>query len=130
MTTHHGKGGKVKLGANTVAHVRNFSYTENVPTADSTGMGDSSQTHNVGIPGWNGKLDCWYDPTDTNGQVALSIGASVALELYTDGDASGKNYVTGTATIESIANNADMGSTVEVSFTFKGNGDLTHTAVA
>lgn len=130
MSVHHGKGGKVKLTTNAIAEIRTFSYSESVSTADTTAMNDTAETHLVGPSAWNGKVDCWYDPADTNGQVALTIGASVDAVFYTDGDSSGKNTATGTATVETIDKNVDKGSTVEASFTLKGNGALVHGVVA
>lgn len=130
MAVHHGKNGKVKLGSNAVAAVQKFSVNQNVEAADTTVMGDTWQTHLPGIPGWSGSVECLYDPADTNGQVALEIGDSVTLGLYTDGDAVGKKYLTGTATVTSIPIETDMKGAVKVSFNFQGNGALTSSTVA
>ena len=91
MAVHHGKNGKVKLGVNLVAAVTKFSVTETVGDTDTTAMGDTAQTHIVGIPGWSGKIEGHYDPANTTGQVALTIGASVTIGLYTDGDGPARN---------------------------------------
>lgn len=124
MTTTHGKNGKVKIGANAVAEITKWTLNESVPTADSTAMGDSWQTHEIGIPSWSGSLEGHYDPGDTNGQVALGAGDSVTLKFYHDGDASGKAYRTGTATVTGRVINSDMGDTNKISFEFTGNGAL------
>lgn len=130
MAVHHGKNGKVKLGSNAVASVQKFSVNQNVEAADTTVMGDTWQTHLTGIPGWSGSVECLYDPADTNGQVSLGIGDSVTLGLYTDGDATGKKYLTGTASVTSIPIETDMKGAVKVSFNFQGNGALTESTVA
>ncbi|OHV85955.1 phage tail tube protein [Ensifer sp. LCM 4579] len=130
MAVHHGKNGKAKLGSNAVASVQKFSVNQNVEAADTTVMGDTWQTHLTGIPGWSGSLECLYDPADTNGQVSLGIGDSVTLGLYTDGDATGKKYLTGTASVTSIPIEADMKGAVKISFNFQGNGALTESTVA
>ncbi|WLR92179.1 phage tail tube protein [Shinella zoogloeoides] len=129
MAVHHGKNGKVKLAANAVASVQKFSINQNVEAADTSVMGDAWQTHLTGIPGWSGSVECLYDPADTNGQVALAIGDSVTLGLYTDGDAVGKRYLTGTASITSIPIESDMKGAVKVSFNFQGNGPLDNETV-
>ncbi len=92
-------------------------------------MGDTAQTHLTGIPGWTAKIEGWYDPTNTTGQGALTIGASVSIGLYTDGDASGKKYCSGTASITGLSTEASMSDRVSFSADLKGNGALSKTAV-
>lgn len=130
MAKHHGKGGTVKFGSNEVAHVTKFSVSETVETADSTEMGSTAQEHLVGISSWSGSLDCHYDPADTTGQASIDIGESVTLNLYTDGDASGKKYLSGTATVTQISIDSDMASVVKASFQFKGSGTLSRSTVS
>ena len=130
MGKHHGKSGTVKTGSHDIAHVTKFSVKENVPTTDSTEMGSAAEEHLTGIPNWSAQVDCWYDPADTTGQVSMEIGDSITLSLYTDGDATGKKYLTGTATITDIAIDSDMSSTVKQSFSCKGNGLLSRSTAA
>ena len=130
MAVHHGKNGKVKIGSVAVASVQKFSVNQNIEVADTTTMGAAWQTHLTGIPGWSGSVECLYDPADTNGQVALAIGDSVTLGLYTDGDASGKKYLSGTASVTSIPIETDMKGAVKISFNFQGNGPLDSATVA
>lgn len=130
MAVHHGKNGKVKLATNAVAEVTKFSISESVSDSDTTSMGDTAQTHLVGIPGWTAKVEGNYDPADTTGQVALTIGASVTLGLYTDGDAATKKYLTGTASIVAVNTEASFSERVTFSVDVKGNGALTKATVA
>ena len=51
MGVSHGKNGKVKLSANTVAETTKWTLSESVETADSTAQGDAAKTHLTGIPG-------------------------------------------------------------------------------
>lgn len=124
MAVTHGKNGKIKLGSNVVAEITNYSYDESVETADSTSMGDAAMTHTSGIPGWNASVECFYDPTDTDGQVALSIGASVSPEFYPEGDASGKTYRSGTATVTALSTRTEVNGNIRLSMTLQGNGAL------
>lgn len=130
MPVHHGKNGKVKLTTNAIAEVTKFSIAETIADSDTTSMGDTAQTHLVGIPGWTAKVEGNYDPADTNGQVALTIGASVTVGLYTDGDASGKKYFSGTASVTALNTDASMTDRVTFSADLKGNGALTKATVA
>lgn len=124
MALHHGKNGKVKIGSNVVASTQKWSINQNVEVADTTAQGDAWQDHLVGIPGWSGSVEALYDPADTTGQVALTIGASVSLGLYSDGDGAGKKYYAGTATVTSIPLEVDMKGAVKISFNFQGKGTL------
>jgi len=126
MGTHHGKNGVVKVGANAVAEVQNFSVTEQVSTADDTAMGDADETHLVGIKSWNGNLSCSWDETDATGQEALTVGASVNLGLYPEGSGSGASYLSGTATVTQITLDVKRDGVVTRAFDFKGNGALAH----
>jgi hypothetical protein len=129
MTTHHGKGGIVEVGANAVAEVTEWSVEESVAVAEDHAMGDAAMSHKAGSPGWSGSLKCWWDPSDTNGQVALAIGASVTLNLYPDGDAVSDTYLTGTATITNKRITSSRDNIVGAELQFTGNGALDPDAV-
>lgn len=129
MGTTHGKNGVVKVGSNTVAEVDQWTVRETVDTSDDTAQGDTAMTHLVGIPGWNGTLTCHWDPTDTNGQQALTIGASVTLNLYPGGAGSGASYRSGTATITDVGIATQKNNVVSREFSFQGNGALAHSTV-
>lgn len=129
MAVRHGKEGKVLLGANAVAEITRIEIVENVETGDSTVMGDSAQTHLTGIPSWSGSLECRYDPEDTNGQAALTIGASVTLNAYLQDNVSGRKYHTGTASVTSITKNGAFDGVGVAQFSFQGNGALTESTV-
>jgi len=129
MGTTHGKSGVVKVGVNTVAEVDQWSVRQTVDTADDTAQGDTAMTHLVGIPGWSGSLTCHWDATDTNGQQALSIGASVTLNLYPGGAGSGATYKSGTASITEIGITVTKNGVVSREFSFTGNGALAEATV-
>lgn len=127
MGTHWGNEGQVKVGSNTVAEILEFEFSEEVEPVDDTAMGDTGRTHipGSGIPGWSGSATAHWDETDTNGQEALSIGASVTLNLYPEGSTSGDQYRTGLATVTNRTQTQKHdGETVRVTFTFLGNGLL------
>jgi hypothetical protein len=132
MGTHHGKDGVVKVGANAVAEVDNWSVTESAEVAEDTAMGDTWRSHIAGktINSWQGSLTCHWDETDTQGQQALGVGASVTLGLYPEGTASGATYKSGLATITSVGLTVTKDGVTQRSFNFQGNGALTEQAVA
>ena len=129
MTTYHGNDGVVEVGANAVGEVTEFSVQTSAQTTDNTAMGDEFDTHLVHRKAWNGSLSCNNDPSDTNGQAALLEGASVVLTLYPTGNASGRQTLSGTATITGVDTRTNKDGVVSANFTFQGNGALTRGSV-
>lgn len=129
MATHIGNGGFVKLTTNTVAEVVDWSLTENANTADDTALGDTWSTHIVGTKNWSGSVSCYWDETDTNGQEAMTVGASVEIHLLPDGASTDDIDFNGTVTIASIERSGANDSIVTANFTFTGNGALTRTVL-
>ena len=133
MATHWGNEGQVKLGSNAVAEIIEFEFTETVEPIEDTAMGDIYRTHiaSSGIKSWSGTVTCHWDETDTNGQEAMTVGASVTLNLYPEGSTTGDKYWSGTATITEmgVAVKHD-GETTKRTFSFMGNGALTLGTVA
>ena len=126
MANHHGSEGLVKVGANTVAEVTSFSFTETAEYAEDTTLSDTTKTYNVtAIKSWNGSVTCFWDEDDTTGQVALAPGANVALVLAPEGVDSGDTRYSGNALITEITRNVQRGAITEITFNFIGNGTLT-----
>lgn len=130
MATHKGSEGTVKVGANAVAEVRSFSISETADTVEDTTMGDSARTYKPSLTSWSGSLEVYWDETDTNGQVALAVGAEVTLGVYPEGDTSGDTYKSGSAIVTGLTTNSSFDGMVEASITVQGNGALTSSTVA
>ena len=129
MAVHKGSEGVVKILTNTVAEVRDWSVEDTAETIDSTQLSDSAKTFEVGTTSWSGSVNAFWDETDTNGQVAMSAGASVTLNLYPEGATSGDTFGSGTAIISSISKSGGIDGLVEASFSFQGSGALTWATV-
>ena len=93
MATHTGSEGTVKVGANAIAEIRSFSLEESADTLEDTTMGDTARTYKSSLTTFTGSVDVFWDETDTTGQGALTIGASVTLNVYPEGDTSGDTYL-------------------------------------
>lgn len=130
MSTFHGKNGVLKVGANTVAEVKSFEVNETADIADDSAMSDAAHTHLAGMTDWSGSCSCWWDDTDSTGQEALTVGASVTFNFYPEGDTSGDRQGSGTATVVSVGVAADMGDIVSREIELKGNGALTWSDLA
>ena len=129
MSTYDGNDGVVKVGANTVAEVKSWAIEETMDTKEDTAMGDNEKTYKAGKTEWSGSLDCFWDKSDTNGQVAMTVGSSVSLSLYPAGEASGDLYYSGTALIKSVSPSGEHEGLVERSFSFQGSGALAQLTV-
>lgn len=129
MASHIGRDGIVKVGANTVAEVKSFSIEESADTVETTKMTDVARSHAITLTSFSGSLDCFWDETDTTGQGALTIGASVTLALYPEGEAVGDTYYSGTALVTGVSRTASFDGMVEASISVQGTGALTASTV-
>lgn len=125
MTTTHGKDGIVKIGANAVAETQSWSITENAAISEAPAMGESWTKHNTGLKSASGNFSCHWDPSDTNGQVALAVGDEVSLNLYPSTDSVGAEEISLQATITSISRNGSVEGLISRSYDFVANGAVT-----
>jgi len=129
MATHTGSAGTVKVGSNAVAELKSWSLDQTQDTVETTKLGDTVKTYSVTQSSSNGTMSCHWDETDTNGQVACSIGATVTLNLYPEGATSGDTYYTGSAIITSVGVSQTHDGIVEREIGFQVSGALTITTV-
>lgn len=120
MAAHHGNEGTVKVSTNEVAEVQDWSYEDTVDLVEKSAMGDTTKSYLAGLKDGSGSVSCLWDETDTTGQGALVVGASVVLNLYPEGAATGATYKTGTVVVESVSVEGAKDDIVKQSFSFKG----------
>jgi hypothetical protein len=129
MATHTGKEGILKIGANAVAEIVDFTITESAETVDDTCKGDDWRTKKLTFKSWNADAKARWVEDDTNGQDLLTVGASVTAGFYVMGEASGARYREGTALITERAVESALDGLVELSLSFEGTGELTDEVV-
>lgn len=129
MANHTGSEGVVKVAGSTIAELRNWSISEVADMLEDTSMGDTAKTFKSSLTSGTGSLDCWWDETDTNGQEAMTVGASVALVLYPEGDTGGDVTITVTALISERSISAAHDGIVEGTFAFQCTGAITYSTV-
>ncbi|MGV6848555.1 MAG: hypothetical protein ACWA5A_09270 [Marinibacterium sp.] len=127
MGRHTGKDGIVKFDSGAVEGLMKWTLSENAPTADTTAAGDAWEDHDTLIPNWNGTIELRADHTGS-GQDTRA-GAVIAIELYSEGDTSGKTYWSGSATIEEHGLDSPYDNTVSRTYSFKGKGPLARATV-
>lgn len=125
MATHTGKDGVVQVGSVSIAEVVSFEFTESAKTVEDSALTDAADTYLAGSTSFNGSLSCWWDESDTTGQGALTVGASVTLVLNPEGIATGDTIFTGSAIITGISRKVARNAIVSCDFTFQGSGALT-----
>ena len=117
MATHSGSAGTVKVGSNAVAELKSWSLDQSQDTVETTKLGDTVKTYTATQSSSSGTMDCFWDETDTNGQVALN--------LYPEGATSGDTYYTGSAIITSVGVSQTHDGIVERSIGFQVTGAVT-----
>lgn len=127
MAVYRGCFGKVLVGGtpSVVAEVRNYTLNENAEVLDASSIGDCTKSKNVGAVEWDGTVNCWWDDTDTNGQVAMTVGTSIAIEVGPEGNTTGDFKYSGTGIIQSVEVLGGVDGLVERNISFVGTGSLT-----
>lgn len=123
MATHLGKEGYLKVSTTTVAEVRDYTLSQTAAQVDDSVIGDEWTTTKTTLKSWSASGSLFWDETDA-GQLSLTIGASVTLNLYPEGVDSADTYYAGSANDTQFDITGRHDSMVEASFSVQGNGAL------
>ena len=129
MATHTGSSGLVKVGTNTIAEVRSFTLDTTAELLEDTTLTDTSKTYQVGKKGGTVSVECFWDETDTNGQIAIAEGSQVTLYLYPEGADSGDYYFGGTWLVTANSTSTPTDGMIEATFSATLTGALTRGTV-
>ena len=129
MATHTGSSGLIKVGTNTVAEVRSFTLDTTAELLEDTALTDTSKTFQVGKKGATASVECFWDETDTNGQIALAEGSSVAMDLFPEGADSSDYYFSGTWLVSAASVSVPTDGIIEATFSATLNGALSRSTV-
>lgn len=131
MATYRGRDGEVEVGANKVLALQSWSYTETVGLIDADAMGDVWMKRVSDLRDASGDIVFFEDDTAAaNGQTALTLGATVTLKFYSQGNSAGKVYRTGPAIISEISAPVSKGDMVTVTANWVANGEWTVATVS
>jgi predicted secreted protein len=127
MAAIAGKGGSVKIAANTVAEVSTWSMDISADMLDSTSLGDDWREYIAGLNGATGSVEVKWDiPNDANGQAAMQTallnGTTVTLNLYVNDT----NYYSGSAYISSLSVEDPVEDLVTATFEAQFTGAVTY----
>ena len=129
MATHVGTSGVVKVGSDTVAEVTGFTIDETNDTVEDTTLTDTAKSYLALRKDATGTVECHWDETDTTGQGALTVGASVTLDLYPEGADAGDTYYTGTALVTGVSQNVSLDGVIARTITVQFSGGVSTTTV-
>jgi hypothetical protein len=129
MATHTGSSGLVKVGTATVAEVRSFTLDTTAELLEDTTLTDTAKSFQVGKKGATASIECFWDETDSNGQIAIAEGSQVTMTLYPEGATSGDYYFGGTWIVTANSVSTPTDGIIEGTFSATLTGALTRGTV-
>jgi predicted secreted protein len=122
-----GKGGSFKVGANSVANLKNFKLDINQDLKETTNFASNGwKEQTPTVKSWSGSVDGDWNMADTTGQKALQDallgGTSVSAVFGTNGT----NTYTGSAFIKKISIQEQVDDIVKFTADLEGTAVLTY----
>ena len=130
-TTYKGKDGIVKVGANNIGQIRNFSVEQSADTIEDTSMGDTARTYKDSLTQFTASIDALFDQSNADSvtpdaaQVAITIGSTATFKFLPQGATTGDYQLSGEGIVTGITRTQSFDGLVEISFTIQGSGALT-----
>lgn len=123
MAAIHGKDGAAYSGANLIANVEEWTGTHVTQWVETQALQDDYRESTAGIQQMDGVINCFWDETDTNGQVAMltavTTPSTVRLYLYPNAT----NYFEFDAYLDADFT-VNIGDVVRRRFNFRSEGTV------
>ena len=129
MAVHTGSAGVVKIASNTVAEVTAFTMETTADVIESTQLSDTNKTYKVSRKSGTVTVECMWDETDSNGQIALQEATGVSLLLYPEGATSGDYFYTVPVIVTGNSVAVTMDDIIRLSISCQINGAITRGTV-
>jgi len=123
MANHLGREGLVRISSTTIGELRNYALSHSSDTVEDSVIGDTYRTRLATMKTFSVSGDLYWDETNA-GQLLITIGSSVTLNLYPEGSDTGDIYYSGAAIVTKFDISASFDGIVEGSIAFEGNGAL------
>jgi predicted secreted protein len=123
MATKLGRDGLIRISSTTIGELRNYALTHTSDTVEDSVLGDTYRTRLASMKTWSASGDLYWDEGDA-GQLLITIGSQVTLNLYPEGATTGDIYYQGAAIVTQFNVSASFDGIVEGSIAFDGNGPL------
>lgn len=115
-----GSIGKVYFGTNAVGEVIEFEYDEEAPQIQKPpAMLDTAAVFSTGLKKGAGTVKLNYDSADVQ-QQGMDASDAITLNLYPEGNATGKKYRSGPAVITSLKEHVATEEYTSQEFSFSG----------
>ena len=128
MARYKGKDGAISVGTDEVGEVESFDVEITVNELDANTMGNDWTDVDAGQKSASGSIAVLRDPADP-GQVALSAGTKVTLNLFPEGNTTGLTEISGLFLITSKSHSVSVGDQVKTSYNFRNAGAVTEGTV-
>ena len=123
MATKLGREGLIKLSSTTIGELRNYALTHTSDTVEDSVIGDTYRTRLASMKSFSVSGDLYWDEGDA-GQLLITIGSQVTLNLYPEGGTTGDVYYSGAAIVTQFNVSASFDGIIEGQISFEGNGVL------
>ena len=123
MANHLGREGTVRISSTTIGELRNYSLAHSSDVVEDSILGDIYRTRKATMRTWSVSGDVYWDEVDA-GQIALTIGSSVTVNLYPEGASTGSTYYSGGGIVTKFDISAAFDGMVEAAISIEGNGAL------
>ena len=128
MANHLGREGTVRISSTTIGELRNYSLSHSSDTVEDSTIGDIYRTRKATMRSWSVSGDVYWDEVDA-GQIALTVGATVTVNLYPEGAAATAVYYSGSGIVSKFDLSASFDGMVESAISIEGNGVLSSLTV-
>jgi predicted secreted protein len=123
MATKLGRDGLIKISSTTIGELRNYALTHSSDVVEDSVLGDTYRTRLASMKTWSASGDLYWDEGDA-GQLLITIGSQVTLNLYPEGASVGDVYYSGAAIVTAFNVSASFDGIIEGQISFEGNGVL------
>ena len=123
MATKLGREGLIKISSTTIGELRNYALTHSSDVVEDSVLGDTYRTRLASMKTFSVSGDLYWDEGDA-GQLLITIGSSVTLNLYPEGASTGDVYYSGAAIVTQFNVSASFDGIIEGQISFEGNGVL------
>ena len=123
MATKLGREGLIKLSSTTIGELRNYALTHSSDVVEDSVLGDTYRTRLASMKTFSVSGDLYWDEGDA-GQLLITIGSQVTLNLYPEGASTGDVYYSGAAIVTQFNVSASFDGVIEGQISFEGNGVL------
>lgn len=128
MARYKGHDGSITAGGDAIGEIESFDIEVSTNELMANVMGSDWTDREAGQNSATGTIAVLSDPGDT-GQSNLTVGASVALVLFSEGNSSGLTEISGNFQINSIGISTSVGDLVKRTYSIANKGTVTIGAV-